>query len=155
MLAPGRLGKMSRLEHFQQIVEQAKAKANKLRLANLPIEDWWKEIRETIISPVLADAEKVLSGSDFPAVLIQKNGGSGIILRAGNNDGATRRDITFELSEMVVIVSCTGDRIENWDRDHVTEENVITRVDKFLESFVNPAGSISRYEIEGEGVLAL
>lgn len=133
---------MSRLEHFQQIIKQAKIAADKSRLANLPAADWWEETRTKTIKPVLVDAESALTRAGFEAEQVIING-SGIMLRARCADTATNRCITFKLSEEVIIVSCTDrDLNENWDdRGYVTEEKVIEKIDRFLELFVNPAGS--------------
>jgi hypothetical protein len=148
---------MSRLEHFQQLIEQAKSEADKLRLAKLPAADWWEEIREKTIRPVLVDAETALKRSGFFAEQITKNGGSGIMLQASSGDASPRHDITFTLSAEVILVSSTERNLsENWDvRGYVTQENVTRKVDKFLEVFINPAGSVSRYETPGEGVFSV
>src|ERR1700756_3177770 len=105
--APRRLDKMSQLEHFQQLIEQAKAEADKLRLANLPIENWWNEVREIVVRPTLVDAAAALNGSGFVAEQTLNNGGSGIMLTVRRGDSVSASSITFTLSENVTRVSCT------------------------------------------------
>jgi hypothetical protein len=148
---------MSRLEHFQELIAQAKSEADKLRLAKLPTKDWWEEVRETTIRPVLVDAEAALKRSGFSAKQITKNGGSGIMLHASSGNDSPEHHITFTLSSEVILVSSTERNLdENWD-DHgyVTQENVTLKVGKFLKLFVNPAGSVSRYETPGAGVFSV
>ena len=126
--------------------------ANRKRRQALPDNEWWEEVREAEIQPVLADVEEALNQDGIGGEEKKKNGGSGITLLAARPELA--RHLTFtHMTGKIKVTSSEASIEEIWDdRNHVTAENVAAKARAFVRlvaAAVNLDGPRSIYEHRG------
>jgi hypothetical protein len=125
---------MSRKERFLEAIDKAEKEASRKRLEGLSIEKWWNEIREAVIRPVLVDAAAALREAGYNADQMNKNG-EGIILRAGSPSCS----LEFVRIDEHIRVTFSDSNLtpEIWDdRNHVTDENIESKVNLLIELIV-------------------
>jgi hypothetical protein len=120
-------------DEAKQQREREEAAAWQSHMATLPTTEWWKELRDETIRPILEAAAMALVSLSIPSTTMHKNGGSGIILQ-GPPDGTIHTHLTFTLSgEEILVESSSLGLNEKWDRKYVTVDTVIEKVDQFVE----------------------
>jgi hypothetical protein len=126
---------VTRAERYSQIIQTTWKEGRQKRLAPLSIGQWWEAIKNEVINPALDDAENALKGADLYGRHIPMNG-SGEMLEAGSleNSSLPLLTLSFQLNgEVVRLRSSEADLDKNWERAHLTEDEVDAKVVSFLQ----------------------
>src|SRR5947199_3670755 len=104
------------------------------RRETLPDVEWWQEIRDSEIEPILRQATEALNKACLGGKVERKNGGSGLmIVVVGNEDDKFHLTFTHAAANTIKITSSETSLDETCDdRKHIIPENIINKVHSFL-----------------------
>jgi hypothetical protein len=125
---------MTLKEDFLSSIEKARKNERQKRRETLPDAEWWQEIRDSEIEPILVEAVGALNASGIAGAIEKKNGGSGTMIVVGDESYKSHLTFTHPTTGTIQITSSEIGLNELWDdRKHVIPKSIADKVRNFLK----------------------
>jgi hypothetical protein len=125
---------MTLKEDFLNSIEKARKDERQKRRETLPDAEWWQEIRDSEIEPILAVAVGALNAAGIAGKVEKKNGGSGTMIVAGDESYGSHLTFTHPTTDTIQVTSSETGLNELWDdRKHIVPKTIADKVRNFLK----------------------